>query len=74
MDGNLTVDDLIKLLQSGGNIALIFGIYFGGRVLTAVKNVVTTFETIARDVSHVRRKIDIKFPDEVEGYGRRYTD
>lgn len=55
---DLTIDDIIKVIQSGGNIALIFGIYFGGKVLSSAKAAVTTFETIANDVAHVRKVVD----------------
>jgi hypothetical protein len=61
--GNISIDDVIKLLQSGGNVALILGIWFGGRVLAAVKKVVGTFEQIAIDVAHVRRRIDQRYPE-----------
>lgn len=54
----LTVDDIAKLLQSGGNLALMIGIYFGNRILRHIKAFVDSITEIRENVAHVRKLID----------------
>lgn len=62
----LTIAELLELLKGGGNVAMIFGIYFGSRVLGAVTKAITTFEQIAEDVAHVRKRVDARFPEDYD--------
>jgi hypothetical protein len=66
-DGNISIDDIIKLLQSGGNVALILGIWFGGKVVTATTRAIKTFDAIAENVEHVRTVVDTHFGIKKDG-------